>query len=95
MSWSVWRVWFLVNVDHVKRGLSPKSHPGYVWISKFEQILKPFVNGKKYQNYPDLDIGPDYGNAYFGAENFNRLKQIKKKYDPQNVLRNEQSIPVQ
>lgn len=68
--------------------------PAWNWIHALERDLKPFVNGLHYQNYPDLELGPDYGNKYYGADNFDRLKSIKAKYDPQNIFRNEQSIPL-
>jgi FAD/FMN-containing dehydrogenase len=68
--------------------------PGNRWISGFEASLKPYVNGQHYQNYPDLELGADFGTAYFGETNFARLRQIKAKYDPQNHFRNEQSIPL-
>ena len=57
-------------------------------------------------NYKDLDLGinnvygddkkgnfvsRDYGIKYF-KENFSRLVQIKRKVDPGNFFRNEQSI---
>jgi FAD/FMN-containing dehydrogenase len=66
----------------------------FKWINQLEKNLKPFVSGQHYQNYPDLDIGENFGEAYFGLENFERLKKIKAIYDPENVFRNEQSIPL-
>jgi FAD/FMN-containing dehydrogenase len=54
--------------------------------------MRPFVTGAAYVNYCDLDL-TDYGNAYWGG-NFARLKQIKSAYDPDNVLRHAQSVPV-
>ncbi|KAJ3373027.1 hypothetical protein HDU91_001180 [Kappamyces sp. JEL0680] len=72
----------------------PKTSDNWNFIYALEKALKPYTNGLKYQNYPDLDNGADYGVQYFGAENFARLQQIKKQYDPNNVFSNEQSIPV-
>jgi FAD/FMN-containing dehydrogenase len=68
--------------------------PGNQWIKRFEASLKPFVNGQHYQNYPDLELGADFGRAYFGEKNFARLRSIKGIYDPQNYFQNEQSIPL-
>ncbi|KAJ3324110.1 hypothetical protein HDV06_000651 [Boothiomyces sp. JEL0866] len=72
-----------------------RNSPNYQWILKYEKSLKPFANGQHYQNYCDLDIGPNYGAAYWGQENFDRLKKIKPRYDPHNIFRSEQSIPLQ
>ena len=72
----------------------PKTSPNYKWLYKLESLLSPHVSGEHYINYCDLDIGPNYGVAYWGKENFERLKQIKKRYDPQNLFKNEQSVPL-
>ena len=77
----------------LQKGESRESE-NWKWILDLERALKPYTNGYHYQNYPDLDIGPGYGQAYFGTENFERLKQIKAIYDPTNTFRNEQSIPL-
>ncbi|KZV39543.1 reticuline oxidase-like protein [Dorcoceras hygrometricum] len=70
-------------------------------------FMKPFVSKnprEAYLNYRDLDIGTTdngknsytqgkvYGVKYF-KNNFDRLVKIKTKVDPDNVFRNEQSIP--
>ena len=54
--------------------------------------MRPYVSGAAYVNYCDLDL-PDYQTAYWGA-NLARLKQIKATFDPDNVFRHAQSIPV-
>ncbi|KAG5622073.1 hypothetical protein H5410_007291 [Solanum commersonii] len=58
-----------------------------------------------YLNYRDLDLGVNniigntsyeqpkiWGEKYF-KNNFDRLVQVKTKFDPTNFFRNEQSIP--
>ncbi|KAM3251002.1 hypothetical protein P3L10_005072 [Capsicum annuum] len=57
-----------------------------------------------YFNYRDLDLGVNnkgntsyaqariWGEKYF-KNNFDRLVQVKTKFDPTNFFRNEQSIP--
>lgn len=74
---------------------------GY-YDSKHEEaeILKAFSaiqsliasNGNKayYRNYPDIDF-QNWQTAYYG-ENYIRLKQIKKQYDPANLFHYPQSI---
>ena len=64
------------------------------WIRGLEAAIKPSVTGGHYQNYPDLDLGANFGVGYYGADNFNRLKTIKRNADPSNKFKNEQSIPL-
>jgi FAD/FMN-containing dehydrogenase len=54
--------------------------------------MRPYVSGAAYVNYCDLDL-PDYQTPYWGA-NLARLKKIKAAFDPDNVFRHAQSIPV-
>ncbi len=61
------------------------------WVERFRRALRPFVKGD-YVNFPDLQI-KNWPKAYYGG-NFRRLKQVKRKYDPHNVFRFAQSIPV-
>lgn len=67
--------------------------PNWVWLHKLEALMAPYCSGYKYQNYPDLEL-VNFGDAYFGTENFKRLISIKNQYDPTNYFRNEQSIPL-
>lgn len=62
------------------------------WVRTTREKLAPYSTGFAYQNYIDSNQ-PDYLNAYYGA-NLVRLKQVKAKYDPDNVFRHAQSIPV-
>ncbi|KAL0442425.1 UNVERIFIED_CONTAM: Berberine bridge enzyme-like 21 [Sesamum latifolium] len=78
-------------------------------IRQLYSFMEPFVSKnprEAYLNYRDLDIGITdngknsysegqvYGVKYFKS-NYDRLVKIKTKVDPENVFRNEQSIPVQ
>ncbi|KAL0398242.1 UNVERIFIED_CONTAM: Berberine bridge enzyme-like 21 [Sesamum radiatum] len=77
-------------------------------IRQLYSFMEPFVSKnprEAYLNYRDLDIGTTdnskssysegqvYGVKYF-KNNFDRLVKIKTTVDPENVFRNEQSIPV-
>ncbi|KAL7131189.1 hypothetical protein ABFS83_13G181600 [Erythranthe nasuta] len=76
-------------------------------IRQLFSFMAPFVSSnprEAYLNYRDLDIGTTdngknsysegqvYGLKYFKG-NFDRLVKIKTAVDPDNVFRNEQSIP--
>jgi FAD/FMN-containing dehydrogenase len=61
-------------------------------MRQFYATMRPYVSGGAYVNYCDTDL-TDWPNAYWG-QNLARLKQIKSAFDPDNVFRHEQSIPV-
>ena len=64
-------------------------------LEKFQQVQTMFIdNGIKtqYRNYPDIRF-KNWEEMYYGA-NYVRLQQVKKKYDPDNVIRSEQSIKI-
>ncbi|XP_051126037.1 berberine bridge enzyme-like 15 [Andrographis paniculata] len=76
------------------------------WMRKLYNYMAPFASmfpREAYVNYRDLDLGINkngtnfiqaisWGAAYY-KENFNRLVQVKTKFDPDNFFRHEQSIP--
>jgi len=55
--------------------------------------MRPFVSGACYVNYCDLDLGEGYARAYWG-DNLPRLMKIKTAFDPNNVFRHAQSVPL-
>jgi hypothetical protein len=59
-------------------------------VEKVRQMMKPYVTGS-YVNVPDQNI-ENFGKAYYGS-NFSRLREVKAKYDPENLFRFPQSIP--
>jgi len=64
-------------------------------LEKFQQVQTMFIeNGIKaqYRNYPDVNFA-NWAEDYYGA-NYSRLQQVKKKYDPNNLIRSEQSIRI-
>lgn len=75
---------------HLMAGTKESS---IIWIKEFYQSLSPYLSGGAYQNYADLDLGDQFGVAYWG-ENFETLKTIKQKYDPMNLFSNPQSVPL-
>ena len=56
--------------------------------------MRPYVSGSCYVNYCDLDLGEGYAKAYW-ADNLPRLMKIKAAFDPKNVFRHAQSVPVE
>ena len=55
-------------------------------------FMQPFSTGGAYVNYPDADL-ENPAQAYWG-DNLPRLSAIKRKYDPDNLFRHRQGIPL-
>lgn len=59
-------------------------------VEVVRKMLKPYTEGS-YVNVPDEFI-KNYGKEYWGS-NFERLREVKTKYDPENFFHFPQSIP--
>jgi hypothetical protein len=55
-----------------------------------QQMFNEIGIDAQYCNYPDINFS-NYASLYYG-KNYPRLQQIKNKYDPDNLIRHEQSI---
>jgi FAD/FMN-containing dehydrogenase len=62
------------------------------WVTRSWESVHPFGSGRVYPCFPDADLS-DWGRAYY-ADNYPPLLEIKAKYDPENVFRFEQSLPL-
>jgi len=60
------------------------------WIRNWYQQTVGFLSEHAYANYVDADL-KDFEWSYYGV-NVDRLRQIKRRYDPGNLFRYEQSI---
>jgi hypothetical protein len=61
------------------------------WLSQIAGLFAPVTHGS-YQNYIDPSL-TDWAHAYYGS-NLPRLGQIKQRYDPDDLFRFAQSIPL-
>ncbi len=62
------------------------------WLDEFHAAMRPFTSDESFQNFID-GAETDYLRAYYGA-NLERLVEIKRRYDPGNLFRFPQSIPL-
>ena len=62
------------------------------WLASYFEAMKPYVLQQSYVNFPNRDL-PNWARAYYGS-NLERLSSVKRKYDPQQIFRYSQSIPV-
>lgn len=63
---------------------------GMSWKRGVQRRLRPHVSGAAYQNYIDRDLR-GWQQAYYGR-NLPRLREIRARVDPENLLRFPQSI---
>jgi FAD/FMN-containing dehydrogenase len=62
------------------------------WVDRSWRALRNWGTGGVFPNFPDPDL-QNWGHAYYGS-NYDRLLKLKRRFDPDNVFRFRQSIPV-
>jgi hypothetical protein len=60
------------------------------WVDEFYAAMRPFVSGYAYQNYIDRRL-TTWRHAYYG-QNYERLRKVKRAYDPEWLLKFPQGI---
>jgi hypothetical protein len=68
----------------------PKREQAEDWLAGYLELVRPWMNGHVYQDYPLRDLA-GYRWAYWG-DAFPTLLAVKEKYDPENFFEFEQSI---
>ncbi|MGH2991682.1 MAG: FAD-binding oxidoreductase [Solirubrobacterales bacterium] len=63
------------------------------WARDTAAAITPWSVSGGYVNYMQADEPIDRVRGAFGAEAFERLQELKARYDPDNVLRRNQNIP--
>ena len=62
------------------------------WARRFAAALTPGSSGSSYVNYMNADEPSERVRLAYGDAKFDRLRQIKKRYDPDNIFRFNQNI---
>ena len=69
----------------------PNAEQYRQWIRQAWERIRPFSTGRTYVNFQTADEGADRVRATYGP-NFDRLVEIKRRYDPDNVFRGNRNI---
>ena len=63
------------------------------WARETAAAIEPWAVSGGYINYMQADEPIERVRAAFGAQAFERLQALKRRYDPYNILRRNQNIP--
>ncbi|WP_433185390.1 FAD-binding oxidoreductase [Actinoallomurus sp. CA-150999] len=66
------------------------AHDGDHWLERSWALAHAHASGRVYPNFPDPDLD-DWATAYHG-ENAERLRAVKRDYDPERLFRFPQAI---
>ncbi len=61
------------------------------WVREMRDTVHQYGTGGVFANFADAGLD-DWEHAYFG-DNAGRLREVKRRYDPDNVFRTAQSLP--
>jgi len=89
MAYQHREVKYILNV-HGRWELESDDKKGIGWARDFFQDSAPFASGGAYVNFMTEEEGDRVAAVY--GDNFNRLSQIKNKYDPENFFHLNQNI---
>ncbi len=91
-AWSNLSIWAQWTGDASPSFIGASSaYAARAWVEGFRRAVYPYTRGT-YVNAPDLTLA-NWQELYWG-ENFRRLTEVKRKYDPENFFNFPQSIPL-
>lgn len=82
------------NVSVMASWIDPAEDDNYIaWARETAAAIEPWSVSGGYANYMQADEPIERVRAAYGPESFDRLRALKKQYDPDNVLHRNQNIP--
>jgi FAD/FMN-containing dehydrogenase len=63
------------------------------WVNSIIDAARPYSTGGVYVNAIEDDEGPERVVSAYGAETFARLREVKRRWDPENIFRLNANIP--
>jgi FAD/FMN-containing dehydrogenase len=86
-------LYWLKHATEVDPGASSaEKEAAHDWVTRSWRLVHPWGTGGVFPNFPDPDL-EDWAQAYYGR-NLDRLLGVKARYDPENLFRFHQSLPV-
>lgn len=85
---------YISGVNGMWEPNEPRADEFRQWIRDAWQRLRPFGTGRTYINFQTADEDGDRVRATYGA-NYERLVQVKRAYDPNNLFRSNRNVPPQ
>jgi FAD/FMN-containing dehydrogenase len=82
---------FNVNINAVWLEGDPRADEHNDWTRDFYAAVEPHAGGRVYVNFLG-DEGEERVRAAYGEEKYERLRALKRRYDPTNVFRLNQNI---
>jgi FAD/FMN-containing dehydrogenase len=74
--------------------IDPALDDEYIaWARETAAAIEPWSVSGGYVNYMQADEPLDRVRSAYGADSFDRLRALKSRYDPDNVLHRNQNIP--
>jgi len=70
----------------------PRADEHMQWVRAAGASVKPFATGGSYVNFQTADEDDARVRASYGA-NYDRLAEIKRRYDPGNLFRSNRNVP--
>jgi FAD/FMN-containing dehydrogenase len=84
----------LFNVSVMAVWLDPADDEQEIaWARETSTAIEPWSMSGGYVNYMQADEPIERVRAAFGEQTFDRLRELKTRYDPGNVLRRNQNVP--
>jgi FAD/FMN-containing dehydrogenase len=82
------------NVSVMAAWSEPREDTLHIaWTRETAAAIEPWSLGGGYANYMQADEPIERIRGAFGDDGFDRLQALKRRYDPDNVLRRNQNIP--
>jgi FAD/FMN-containing dehydrogenase len=86
------RFWLKHATEVEPSASTAEKDAAHDWVTRSWATVHPWGTGRVFPNFPDPDL-EDWASAYFGT-NLDRLLSVKARYDPGNLFRFRQSLPV-